>query len=223
MIFSVLLACYIALIVSSSLILTVVAVENNAGNTVATDSDSDPDILPMETETSDLQLERIVEPETEVFETEYVEETEMIEETAFVSEASYYYDVPLDYEIQDHVFSVCELSGVDSALIIAMIYHESGYNVYAIGDNGEALGLMQIQPKWNMDRMNRLQCWDLLNPYQNIMVGVDVVNELMDYGMPTEWVLMAYNGGVAYANDKINRGEVSDYALNILSMVKELK
>jgi soluble lytic murein transglycosylase-like protein len=81
---------------------------------------------------------------------------------------------------------------------------------------------MQIQPRWNEERMYELQCWNLLDPYQNIIVGVDLVDELMDYGMPTEWVLMAYNGSVEYANYKINRGEVSDYALKILGMIKEL-
>jgi hypothetical protein len=233
MIFSGLLAINIAFVAAFPFTVNILA--DTADKEIAVEStDEESDIIPLETDMNVEQLEKIIEPETEaeVIETEPIEvnETESIDiledtviaENALVSEASYYYDIPLDYELQDHVFDVCETSGVDSALIIAMIYHESGCDVNAIGDDGRAFGLMQIHPRWNEARMYELQCWNLLDPYENITVGVDIVVELFEYGMPTEWVLMAYNGGVEYANNKINRGEVSDYALRILGTIKEL-
>lgn len=44
-------------------------------------------------------------------------------------------------------------SGVDPNIVKAIIKEESGGNPNAIGDNGESIGLMQIQPKQHQKRM----------------------------------------------------------------------
>ena len=134
-----------------------------------------------------------------------------------------YFDVPLEESIQDHIFAVCEESNIDPKLIFAMVKKESGFNIDAIGDNGMAFGLMQIWPKWHHTRMDILGCPDLLDPYQNITVGVDYMEELLNLGRGVEWALMAYNGGPNYANEKRAAGIVSDYARVVLSYVEELE
>lgn len=127
-----------------------------------------------------------------------------------------YYNVPLDEDLQSYIFELCEASGIDSSIVIAMIGRESTYRDYVVGDNGRSFGLMQIQARWHRDRMSELGCTDLLDPYQNVAVGVDYLAELMSTGEPIEWVLMAYNGGPSYANKKYLAGIVSDYAREIL-------
>jgi soluble lytic murein transglycosylase-like protein len=127
-----------------------------------------------------------------------------------------YFDVSLNETLQDHIFTVCEEYQVDPSIIVAMIENESEFYAGAIGDGGNSFGLMQIQPRWHKERMERLGCDDLLDPYQNVMVGVDYISELIECDKGMTWALMAYNGGPSYANKKAAAGEVSQYATDIL-------
>lgn len=135
-----------------------------------------------------------------------------------------YFDVPLVDELQDYIFDICDEYGVDPELIVSMIFHESNYDSAVIGENdsGYSYGLMQIMPRWNYDRMERLGCLDLLNPYQNVRVGVDLLAEYIQKGYGIEWALMAYNGGPSYANRKAAEGVVSAYATRIMDHAKTL-
>lgn len=135
-----------------------------------------------------------------------------------------YFDVPLEEELQDYIFDICEEYGVDPELIVSMIFHESNFDSAVIGENdsGYSYGLMQIMPRWNYDRMERLDCLDLLNPYQNVRVGVDLLAEYIEKGYGIEWALMAYNGGPSYANRKAAEGVVSGYATRIMDDAKTL-
>lgn len=111
-----------------------------------------------------------------------------------------YYNVNLDKDLQKHIISLCEENGIDPSIIIAMAWVESGHRVNAIGDSGNSLGLLQIMPRWNYDRMKRLECNDLLDPYQNITVGVDILAEKLNKFGDISMALMAYNAGDAGAN-----------------------
>lgn len=135
-----------------------------------------------------------------------------------------YFDVPLEEELQDYIFDICEEYSVDPELIVSMIFHESNFDSAVIGENdsGYSYGLMQIMPRWNYERMERLGCLDLLNPYQNVLVGVDLVAEYVQKGYGIEWALMAYNGGPSYANRKAAEGVVSGYATRIMDYANGL-
>lgn len=137
-----------------------------------------------------------------------------------------YFDVPLDQSIQDYIITMCsecDSCDLDPAIIIAIIWKESEYNADAIGDNGNSLGLMQVQPRWHSERMEKLSAPDLLNPYQNIRVGIDYLVDLYSINENTEWVLMAYNGGPTYANNLYSKGAISKYANDILDKADELR
>lgn len=165
-----------------------------------------------------VELEKSVESLTEPL-TCIVEEPEiMVEE-----EPHGYFDVPLDEELQNYIFDLCEEYNINPAMIIAIIERESNYNASAKGDSGNSLGLMQIQPRWSEERMARLGCPDLLDPYQNVTVGIDILVEYFNKGNSVEWVLMAYNGGPSYANRKIENGEISEYAKNVLELTESLE
>lgn len=127
-----------------------------------------------------------------------------------------YYDVPLSEELQEHIIKQCEDRGIDPSLVLAMIKQESNFRVEAMGDNGNAYGLMQIWPKWHSHRMEQYGCTDLRDPFQNVTVGIDIIADYIDRGYGVEWALMAYNGGGAYADKKLAAGEVSDYAQKVL-------
>ena len=129
-------------------------------------------------------------------------------------------DVPLDAELQEFIFGVAEDYGLDGELVMAMIGQESNYKHCEIGDNGESFGLMQIQPRWHQARMDSLFCPNLLNPYQNVTVGIDYLAELFDTGNSLEWVLMAYNSGPSNAYKNVASGRVSQYAKTVLLYYK---
>lgn len=151
----------------------------------------------------------------------YIEIEEKVEEIESSEEKKQYFDVPLDEDLQDYIFIRCEEKGLDPAIVISLISKESNFNPNAVGDKGNSLGLMQIQPRWHKDRMERLGCTDLMDPYQNVTVGIDLLGDLVAFKNSVEWGLMAYNGGCTYANRKASQGVVSDYAKTIISMSKE--
>lgn len=135
-----------------------------------------------------------------------------------------YFDVPLKKELQDYIFDICDSYNVDPELIVSMIFYESSFRSGVIGANnsGYSYGLMQIMPRWNQDRMDRLECQNLLDPYQNVLVGTDLISEYIEEGRGVEWALMAYNGGPSYANRKASEGIVSVYATRVTAYAGEL-
>ena len=126
------------------------------------------------------------------------------------------YDVPIDAELQLHIIDEANEHDIDPAIIIAMAFRESSYRTDAIGDGGDSLGLLQIQPKWNKARMDKLGCPDLLDPYQNVVVGVDLLCELLN----------RYDGNMAKALTSYNQGHyngtVTQYAKSILAHAEKI-
>ena len=149
-----------------------------------------------------------------VLETKPVETVETVETE--VDEPHKYFDVPLSKELQNHIFAECEKHGVDPAVVIAMCFRESTYRADAIGDNGRSFGLMQIQERYHKERMVRLGVTDLLDPVQNVTVGIDFLAELLEKYGDVEKALTAYNRG-HYA------GAVTQYAVKVLEVAGELK
>lgn len=136
-----------------------------------------------------------------------------------------YYDVPLDRELQDHIMKLCEIRSIDPAIVMAMIERESDYRADCIGDNGASKGLMQIQERHHKDRMETLNCTDLLDAYQNVAVGIDYLAELRDkYDGNIEMALVAYNMGPtgAYRNCFSNGVYSSSYSREVLENSKTL-
>lgn len=109
---------------------------------------------------------------------------------------------------------------IDPFLILAIAERESGLNPNAVGDNGASLGLMQIQPRWSRERMKRLGVDDLREPRGCVKVAIDILLEYKEKDSDLYFVLMAYNGGMAYAKRNINTP--SDYALKVSERAIEL-
>ena len=133
------------------------------------------------------------------------------------------FNVPLDEEVQRHIIKLCEEHEIPSAVVIAMIERESRFTADVIGDNGNSFGLMQIQPRWHSGRMERLGVTDLLDPKQNVTVGIDLLAELLEKDKGLAWSLMAYNMGSGKANQFYNEGKVSEYAACVLAAAEEFE
>lgn len=118
---------------------------------------------------------------------------------------------------------IIEYSGskdIDPFLIFAIAERESGLNPNAVGDNGASVGLTQIQPRWSKERMKRLGVADLKEPRGCVKVAIDILLEYKEKDSDLYFVLMAYNGGVAYAKRHINTP--SDYAVKVSERAVEL-
>lgn len=131
------------------------------------------------------------------------------------------YPVDLDADLQRYIIETCEEYTINPSIIIAMCFYESSFNIDAIGDNGEGMGLMGINPKWCWPEMEKLNCPDMRDPYQNVTVGIDIFAQKLDkYDWNTEMALMAYNAGDAGAHRLwFDKGIYSTtYSRNIMNM-----
>lgn len=130
-------------------------------------------------------------------------------------------DIPLNAETQRKLWQACEETGVVYELALAVIWQETDFR-NIVGDDGNSAGYMQIQQRWHSDRMKKFGVTDLMDPYSNFLVGCDYLAELAGKDRGNEWMLHAYNGGPAYANEMEKHGRVSEYARNVLDYMNSL-
>ena len=116
-------------------------------------------------------------------------------------------EIPLSYENQIYLRAACEESGIPLPLALAVIQQETQFQ-NVTGDNGNSLGFMQIQPKWNQERMERLGVTDLMDPLSNFRVGCDLLGELLGKYELKE-ALTSYNSG--HAGHNAYSDAVADY------------
>ena len=117
--------------------------------------------------------------------------------------------------METYITEKCKSIGISPTIIYSMIHRESNFEPNKIGDGGKSFGLMQVQPRWHSERMERLGCTDLLDPYQNIVVALDYLEELM----------VRYNYDLAKALTAYNRGhydgEITEYAISVMANAEE--
>ena len=126
------------------------------------------------------------------------------------------YPVALDDDLQRYIEEQCREKEIEASIVFAMIGVESGFHADKIGDGGESFGMMQIYKACHEDRMERLGVTDLLDPRQNVTVGIDLLAELLDMGKGMEWALMAYNAGPVRADRYLEQGVLTGYAYNVM-------
>ena len=98
-------------------------------------------------------------------------------------------------ETNNHIDKMAKRYGLDSRIIKALIEEESGWVASAEGDNGNSIGLMQIQERWHKERLTRLGITNLYDPEQNVTVGCDILSELLNKYGNYEDALSVYNSG----------------------------
>lgn len=162
--------------------------------------------------------------------TEATEPPETIEPTTEESLATeppvILYAVPLSEDLQLYIIAQTESKGIDPAIVMAMIWKESRFNTFSVGDGGNSLGLMQIQPRWHSGLMAQLGCSDLLDPYQNVTVGINILgSHLARYDGNVEMALVSYNAGATGAYNKyFSKGIYSSkYSKAVLEKAEELR
>ena len=123
------------------------------------------------------------------------------------------YGVPLDDDLQRYIEELCKSYEVPASVVMAVIQTESGCDAELIGDDGHSFGLMQIYSTQHTARCIRLGAWNLLDPYQNVRVGIDYLAELLNCGHGIEWALSWYNG---------HGGEPCEYAYKVMTEAERM-
>lgn len=170
----------------------------------------------------------------EVIESKYKVFDEMSEDWGSEDvEGFVYYELPEEYaekgyfpeKMQIYTRCLCRQYDVPYALVLAIIEHESGYVFDAAGDGGKSKGYMQIYETCHTDRMEKLGCNDLMNPYQNVRVGIDFLSYLLKKYGTVQDALAAYNYGEAGARKHLWSNGVYVYSYNreIMQRMKEIE
>lgn len=111
--------------------------------------------------------------------------------------------------------------GMCPELIQTMCFKESSFNPCA--ENDGCIGIMQVNPDWHRDRMDRLGVTDLYDTRSNMLVGVDYLSELVQEYEDISIALMKYNGD-SHADGAMNGfANISGYADEILRISAELE
>ena len=133
------------------------------------------------------------------------------------------YDIPLDGRLQQHIKDLCEKYNVDIEIVLATIEVESRYIPDVVSGDGSAVGLMQIIPWCHSDRIQRLGVTDVLDPYQNVEVGIDCLAYLFRaHGKENvSYVLMCYNQGEGGAAASLAQGITETYYSQTILKAKE--
>lgn len=115
-----------------------------------------------------------------------------------------------------------DIYDIEPSLILAVAKKESQFNPDVTGDSGAA-GLMQVIPSIHKDRIARLQVQNLYDPYENMMVGADILSCLCKRHDDIGYVLMCYNMGEGGAASKFKSSGYSDYAKITLKYKEEIE
>lgn len=128
-----------------------------------------------------------------------------------------------DDGIPDEIREYCELVGSEyeicPELLEAIAYHESRF--IPTVKNKNCVGLMQVNTKVHAERIEKYY-WtadDMTDPYKNITVAADLLNELYEtYGDDNPVVLMLYSGSSWKTIEKYKEyGFLTPYVEDVLT------
>ena len=123
-------------------------------------------------------------------------------------------DPDIPDEIEDACITYGKQYGISTEFLEALIWQESRYIADVVSDDGNCIGLCQINQKCHKKRMKRLGVTDLTDARQNIAVAADYLAEIFEEHPEPEEALCIYNG---------YHGKTSKYSRAIILKSEELK
>ena len=176
----------LAVLISIPLIIAKVKAEQPEPN-VRTPSPYEVDVMIAQNEAETPTVEEIIK--------ETVKVPEIVTEVATEPIFSGYDFIPLDERLQVEIYSLCKKYEIAYELILSVIKTESNFQADVIGDNGNSIGLMQIQPKWWQGLADTYGL-NIYEPIDNVHLGILILNKaLNDNGGDLDKALKQYNSG----------------------------
>lgn len=107
-----------------------------------------------------------------------------------------------------YISQICEqyYPDVDPYVALAVLETESNYKPNLTSSAG-AVGLMQWIPKWHSWRMEKFHLNDMWDPYTNIIVGIDILNDAFQSTGSWRETLYGYNHSTSYVNWVLSKAE----------------
>lgn len=135
--------------------------------------------------------------------------------------------IPEDCPYSDEIKQVCEkYDFVDNLplLIYSMMKVESEFNPNVTSSAG-CIGVMQVSPYWQADRAAKLGVTDLWDPYSNVLVATDLLEDLYFNYAKEDIVLavMMYNMNFTRAKTMYYNGNWSKYAIDVFGIFDNLQ
>lgn len=142
------------------------------------------------------------------------------------------YEIPEKYSrtggylpdlVQVYAYCLCRQQGIDYPMLLALIEVESGYQYDVVSSAGD-IGYMQVNYKWQKDKMEGLKEKALYSPYVNIQVGIRYLAELSETFDTNAAILTAYKYGPGGAYSRcFNDPEItSEYAEKVLAVAARI-
>ena len=129
------------------------------------------------------------------------------------------YDVPMSDDLQFFTQDACKAYGVDFDLVLAIIKVESNFRTTAYNSDTDCCGLMQINTI-NLP-MLREECGvtDLFSGFENVIGGIYLLRQALNYDGDTEHALMIYNCGITGAKKLFYKGiHSTEYSRKVLAV-----
>lgn len=131
-------------------------------------------------------------------------------------------DVPTREEIKKLIVSTSKRHGVDSTLMLALSYQESGWNHRAVSP-ANAIGAMQVIPssgKWASGLVGREL--NLLDPADNVEAGVAIMKTLLRSTDTFDSAVGGYYQGLASVRQHGLFSDTKSYVANIKHHMKSV-
>ena len=147
---------------------------------------AEPVLLAAEHDSTYQPVQMTAEPAQEP---EPVEEEDEKIEAALLEQGYLHEEIPLDFDLQCHLITVCEEYGVPQSVALGVIQAESSFT--ATASNGSCYGYMQINSINSEWLSEKIGVTDLTDPYQ--------------YGKYGDWhkALICYNYGEGGAREHV--------------------
>lgn len=161
---------------------------------------AEPVLLTAEHDSTYQPVQMTAEPAQEPEPVEEEDENEKIE-AALLEQGYLHEEIPLDFDLQCHLITVCEEYGVPQSVALGVIQAESSFT--ATASNGSCYGYMQINSINSEWLSEKIGVTNLTDPYQNIRSGVFILSDL--YGKYGDWhkALICYNYGEGGAREHV--------------------
>ena len=131
-------------------------------------------------------------------------------------------DIPLSDELQEYTYQTAQKYNVDYDLILAIMQTESQYQ-NVVSDNGEDIGLCQINSSNAEWLYKEYGLYNLMEEHQNIEACAIILNKLSQKFDTENEVVMAYNLGEGKAKKYIRSGKTLEYTEKVYKNLNEIK
>lgn len=108
------------------------------------------------------------------------------------------------------------------SLVVSIIEAESDGDANKVNSIG-CKGLMQVYEKYHKDKMKAHGVTDILDPYSNILIGCQILNNYYrEWNGNLPGALMRYNGSKNVA-EKVESGNYTPYVYKVINRMNELE